>query len=111
MLTRESVIKKVNSFTRELILSGIPIERVILFGSYAKNQQREDSDIDVALFSSVFSGFGFEDRQLFAQINIKKEYIDIETKTYPNEIYYEQTPLAEIIEKTGIEIFNIKNQS
>lgn len=110
MLTRESVIGKVNSFTQELIAKGIPIERVILFGSYAKNQQREDSDIDVALFSTVFSGFGFEDKQLFALINVKKEYIDIETKTFPNEIYYQQTPLADIIEKTGIELFNAKNK-
>jgi uncharacterized protein len=107
MLTRESVIGKVNSFTQELILNGIPIERVILFGSYAKNQQREDSDIDVALFSTVFSGFGFEDKQLFAKINIKKEYVDIEAKTFPSENYYQQTPMAEIIEKTGIEIFNV----
>lgn len=104
------MIGKVNSFTQELIADGIPIERVILFGSYAKDQQREDSDIDVALFSTVFSGFGFEDKQLFALINVKKEYIDIETKTFPNEIYYQQTPLADIIEKTGIELFNAKDK-
>jgi predicted nucleotidyltransferase len=111
MLTRAGVIEKVNSFTQELIAHGIPIERVILFGSYAKNQQREDSDIDVALFSNIFSGFGFEDKQLFALINVKKDYIDIETKTFPSQTYYEQTPLAEMIEKTGIELFNVKDHS
>ncbi|MEP7324213.1 MAG: nucleotidyltransferase domain-containing protein [Saprospiraceae bacterium] len=105
MLTTESAIKKVDKFTREIIQTGIPIDRVLLFGSFAMQEQREDSDIDVALFSKKFNGFGFEDKQLFAIINSKKEYIDIDVKTF-SSIENNDSPLMEIVKKTGIELFH-----
>ncbi len=105
MLTRESAINKVDKFTHELLDNGIPLQRVVLFGSYAKNEQKDGSDIDVALFSDMFSGFGFKDKQLFALVNIKNEFIDIDTKTFSSK-NYNDSPLMEVIENTGIEIFN-----
>ncbi|MBK7869307.1 MAG: nucleotidyltransferase domain-containing protein [Saprospiraceae bacterium] len=87
MLTREAAIKKVESFIQEILSSGIPLERAILFGSYARGNQHEYSDIDVALISDIFSGFGFEDRKHFSKINIKKEFVDIETKTYSTKYF------------------------
>lgn len=106
MLTRETAIETVRNFAQELIAGGIPLQRVVLFGSYARNEQREDSDIDVALFSNVFSGYGFEDKKLFAKVNVKKQYIDIEAKTFTqNE---NEDPFLEIIERTGLEVFNLE---
>jgi predicted nucleotidyltransferase len=32
----------------------MPIDKVYLYGSYAKGTQREDSDVDVCFFSSIF---------------------------------------------------------
>lgn len=107
MLTRETAIEKVNDFIKELIANGIPLERVILFGSYARNEQKDDSDIDVALFSNIFSGFGFEDKKLFAKFNIKKQYIDIETKTFSTN---NKDPFIEVVENTGIELYKSKNK-
>ncbi|HPI19486.1 MAG TPA: hypothetical protein PKY56_03875 [Candidatus Kapabacteria bacterium] len=52
----------------------------------------------------MFSGFGFEDRRLFSEINIKKEYLDIETKTYSTEYFEESNPFIEEIKRTGIEV-------
>ncbi len=86
------------------ISAGLKLDKVILFGSYAHNLQNDSSDIDVALVSDEFTGFGFEDRKLFSKINIKKEYIDIETKTYPTEYFEKGDPFIEEIMKTGIEI-------
>ena len=87
MLTREEVIRKVQLFTQEILSSGVPLERVILFGSYAKNKANNDSDIDVALVSTIFNGFGYEDRKHFSKINIKKYFVDIETKTFPSAYF------------------------
>ncbi len=104
MLTREDVITKIQSFTNEITLGGLRLDRVILFGSYAKNQQREYSDIDVMLVSDMFIGIGFIDRKLFSKINIKKEFMDIETKTYPSKYFEQGDPFIDEILKTGIEV-------
>ena len=61
MVTKEAAIKQVQSLAREIKKSGLKLRKVILFGSYAKGEQREYSDIDVALIADEFSGLGFED--------------------------------------------------
>ncbi len=104
MFNQETVIEKVKSFSSELIQNGILLDSVLLYGSYTSNQQTVDSDIDVALVSNMFSGFGFEDRKLFSKINIKKEYIDIETKTFSKEYFNQSDPFIEEIKRTGIKI-------
>lgn len=102
MLTRETAIKTAANFITELLNSGIPLNKAILFGSFASNIQNEDSDIDVALFSPLFTGFGFEDKKIFAKWNIKPSFINIDVKTYSN---IDDDPFIEIIEKTGITIY------
>ncbi len=104
MLTREDAINKVKLFVNEILKLGVSLDKVVLFGSYASNNQREDSDIDVALVSNSFSGFGYEDRKLFSKINIRKEFIDIETKTYPTNYFISGDPFINEIKKRGIEI-------
>lgn len=32
----------------------IPVEKAVLFGSYAKGNYRKDSDVDLAIFSDFF---------------------------------------------------------
>jgi predicted nucleotidyltransferase len=104
MFNRETAIEKVKSFVSELIFNGIELDTVILFGSYSTNQQKEFSDIDVALVSDMFTGFGFEDRKLFSKVNIKKEYVDIETRTYSKNYFELSDPFIEEIKRTGISI-------
>jgi predicted nucleotidyltransferase len=104
MLTREDAITKARRFAKEITLLGISLDNVVLFGSYTKNNQREDSDIDIALVSSAFSGFGYEDRKLFSKINIRKEFLDIETKTYSTDYFLKGDPFVDEIKSTGIVI-------
>jgi len=106
MLTKEDAIAKVRSFIDALLASGIPLDKVILFGSHAKRRQNPDSDIDVVLVSNIFTGFGFEDRKYFSKINIRKEFVDIETKTYPSQYFEKGDPFIKEISKSGIEPFN-----
>lgn len=104
MLTQDAVILKVKRYVNELISIGVPIEKAILFGSFAKGNPHEYSDIDVALVSPNFSGFGFEDKSSFSSINIKKEYIDIEVKTYESNYFKLGDPFITEIKNTGIEV-------
>lgn len=72
MLTTESAISIVNDFISKLQAEGIEIQKAVLFGSFAVNCQNEWSDIDPALVSDSFTGFGFEDKRSFAKINCQK---------------------------------------
>ena len=40
--------EKLNTITK-LILDNVPVEAIVLFGSYARNRERPDSDIDIAI--------------------------------------------------------------
>ena len=106
MLTRENVIEKVRLFAKEILDSGVPLDKVILFGSYSKGKQNPDSDIDVVLVSDIFTGFGYEDRKHFSRINIRKEFIEIETKTYPSRYFEKGDPFIKEISKTGVEVYS-----
>ncbi len=105
MLTRELAITIVKEFIQKLHYEGIDIQKAILFGSYAVNAQHEWSDIDLALVSDSFTGFGFEDKRSFAKINSQKPFSMIHTKTYPT-IYFENSdPFIDQIKKMGIVLF------
>jgi predicted nucleotidyltransferase len=82
----------------------IPIEKAILFGSYAKGHANAESDIDVALVSEVFSGDRFEDRRKIIPLRRK---IDnrIEPLPFKPEDFENDGILAEEIKKTGILVF------
>ncbi len=76
-----------------------------MFGSFAKNQQNEWSDIDLALIADEFIGFGYEDRKYFAKINIRKPFSMIQTRTYSPEYFEKGDPFIEEIKKNGIIIY------
>ena len=68
MVTRESVIADLNSFAGEMKQSGFHLNRMVLYGSYSRNQQHTYSDIDVAIIADEFTGIGFDDVMLIAHL-------------------------------------------
>jgi len=56
--TRTEVMAAVREYVRELERLGVPVERVILYGSYRHDVPREESDIDLAVFSEAFGAPG-----------------------------------------------------
>lgn len=105
MATQKSAINNIKKFADEIMLSGIPLRKVILFGSYAKNTQSKWSDIDVALIADEFSGVGFYDTGLFSKILIKYTNINIQPHTYNTKDFLPaKDPVVEEIMKTGIRI-------
>lgn len=101
MFNREDCIKYVKNFVDRIKSKGIDIKVAKIFGSYSKNMQNENSDIDVLLVSDVFVGAGFIDNGLIAQELY--DYDLIQVKTYSVEDYNEgDDPLLEEINKTAI---------
>lgn len=49
-----SVIAIVRRYLDTVMHAGIPAEKAVIYGSFARNEQRKDSDIDVLILSPLF---------------------------------------------------------
>jgi predicted nucleotidyltransferase len=54
-MDKSAVLKIIENFRNVLELKGVKAEKIILFGSYATGQYREDSDIDLVVISRDFN--------------------------------------------------------
>lgn len=45
VLNREEKLEKI----KDIILNSMEVDAIVLFGSYARNRERQDSDIDIAI--------------------------------------------------------------
>ncbi len=64
MVKKRSEIKKIiERYVRELEGLGIEVSQVILYGSYARGNPEEYSDIDIAVVSPAFSKLDIFERQ------------------------------------------------
>ncbi len=64
MFTRQDIIKAIEQFVMSANESNISIDRILLFGSYAKGNPHKYSDIDLAVFSPQFSNNPFENNKV-----------------------------------------------
>ncbi|MCF8234325.1 MAG: nucleotidyltransferase domain-containing protein [Bacteroidales bacterium] len=99
-MDKEEVIKKVQKYIL-LLKNHFNIEQVFLFGSYAKNNYHEDSDIDVAIVVEEVKGDYFETTpilwRLRREVDDRIEPILIERK-------HDESGFLSEIRKSGIEI-------
>jgi uncharacterized protein len=61
-MDKSSVLKIIFSFKNVLESKGTKVDKLILFGSYASGQYREDSDIDLVVISRDFENKGYWQR-------------------------------------------------
>ena len=98
------VEKKVLEFGELLKKSGISVDRLVVFGSYAKNQERENSDIDVCVVSPDFGNDQMEEMQYLFKA---RREIDGRIEPYPASLaeYADiRSPLMSEIRKYGLEL-------
>jgi predicted nucleotidyltransferase len=81
----------------------IPIKEAVLFGSYAKGNETEWSDIDIALVSEIFEGDRMADKDKIRKITLAISS-EIEVMPFPPNDINEQNPFAREILKTGIKL-------
>jgi predicted nucleotidyltransferase len=60
--SRRQITALIQRYIRALEARGIPVERVILFGSHASGQARAESDIDLAVISPKFHSLSLFER-------------------------------------------------
>jgi len=99
----DSIMSIVKRYVEELRKHDIPIREALLFGSYVKGTIREESDIDVALISDVFTGDRFEDRRKIVPLRRK---IDnrIEPMPFSPLSFSRGGILVDEIKRTGVKI-------
>lgn len=96
----KSVIK---TYLIALQRSNIPVKSAVLFGSYAKGENREWSDIDIALVSDLFVGDRIDDKDKIRDITLSVSN-EIEVLPFAPDDFNEQDPFVREILKTGIKL-------
>jgi len=61
-MDKRAVLEIISAFRNALESRGIKADKLILFGSYATGQYREDSDIDVVIISRDFKNKSYWER-------------------------------------------------
>jgi uncharacterized protein len=103
--TQYAAIEIIKKFADTLRQRGITLRHVILFGSYARNEQKKYSDIDLALVADEFETFPLTDQKFFRDLLIKKDFMLIEPHTFNTKDFEKNEHLMlDEIKKTGIEI-------
>ena len=99
----DRIINLIKTFIAKAESDKINISEAILFGSYAKGDYNEFSDIDLALVSENFEGLRFNDnmRLMKSVLSVSSE---IETHPFTPSDFTSDNPFVKEILRTGIRI-------
>jgi predicted nucleotidyltransferase len=104
-MAKREALKAIRKFIKALEQEGIPVDRVILYGSYARGRTRPDSDIDVAVISKSFGKDRVEEGmalfRVAGKIDPRLEPIPISSESYEKDTW---VPLIYEIKEKGIEL-------
>lgn len=103
--TGQEIEEIIKQYTSKLVDLGMGVERVILFGSYAKGHPREDSDIDLIVVSKDFEKMNIRERLEILGIASARIMQPIQAKGYtPQEMESKEKDsfLAEVLESSKI---------
>lgn len=104
-MVEESVMEIIKEYCTNLKIIGIEIDKIVLYGSYAKRKPRLDSDIDVAVISKYFGKDRVEEGmmlfRLAGDVDPRIEPVAISLESYNKDTWI---PLIYEIRKNGIEI-------
>ena len=99
----QKIERKIKSYVGLLKKDKLPIERVVLFGSYAKGRQSDSSDIDICVVSPKFT----DQFDALQYLWLKRRYAsdtDIEPIGFSPHDFAEDTSLTREIKRTGVEV-------
>jgi predicted nucleotidyltransferase len=106
-MVKEILSKKIKRNIKEYleILKNdkLPIQKAIIFGSWAKGRAHKWSDIDICIISSKFKNFNQAIDYLWERRIVNKD-IHIEPIGYSPKDFIDEDPLVWEIKKTGKEI-------
>ncbi|MBI4727172.1 nucleotidyltransferase domain-containing protein [candidate division TA06 bacterium] len=102
MAVKTDIIDLATNFTKEA-KTVIKIDAAYLFGSSINGKDLKHSDIDLAIVSPDFSGFGFADRKKLNPL-ILKFGASLEVHPFKKSDFLRKDPFIKEILKTGIKV-------
>lgn len=99
----------INIYIKELKKSIKP-QKVMVFGSYAKNSAKKDSDIDLIVLSKDFKKLSFDKRLSLlnaSRLNPKTRKVSMDIFGYTQEEFENASPLTTLGEakETGVTVY------
>jgi len=101
---KEEIKKTILQYRRNIENAGIPIEKMVVFGSYARGNAREDSDIDICVVSPKL---GKDEMAEASKLNFLRWKLDNRIEAHPvssKDFKETATPLISEIKKYGVEV-------
>ena len=104
-MAQREIINKIRIYIDILSKEGIEIDKAFLFGSYARNEQTDDSDIDIMLVSKIFDKQDDHSIGLVWRLTRK-----VDSRIEPYTVSLNQfttdtiSPLLQVVKKEGVEI-------
>lgn len=99
-MDKAEIIEKLKKY-KELLAKQMSFEKMVLFGSYAKGNPREDSDVDVAIIVEELIGDYFSIRPLLWRI---RREVDDRIEPFLFERKHDDSGFLEEVLRTGIVI-------
>ena len=105
-MAEESIISSVQNYLKELLRIGIPVRQAIIFGSYARENYHEWSDIDLLVISDKYDEVcSREDINLLwrtaARTDSRIEPIPVGTKRWA---FDDTSTIIEVARREGIDV-------
>ena len=101
-----AIVEIVRNYLEKVRAAGIRAERGIIFGSYARGEAREDSDIDLIVLAPEFDGVRDRSKtdmlwELRATTDSRVEPLGVGERQWEED---DATPIIEIARKEGVEV-------
>lgn len=104
-MSQIDAINIVRAYLKVLKQAGIKIDKAFLYGSYARNEDNEDSDIDLMLVSAMFDtddDYVLSKPWLYSsKVDHRIEPMSVGLQRFSSD---DTSPIIEIVRQTGIEI-------
>lgn len=100
-----NLAEELASYIKDNVSNKIELQKVLLFGSFAKGTKHEHSDIDVAIVSRIYSDCDYLDEMVKAITLFENFDLRVEPHLFtPEEIQKENDFVKEIL-NTGIVVY------
>ena len=96
--TPENLVRR---YAKLLEKNQIPVDKIILFGSYAKGKARPWSDLDICVVSSKFGKNNYDEMVLLKQLTTQVDTMIEPHPYHPDDLNNSLDPLANEIQLTG----------
>lgn len=107
-MVKKTIPKKLNGKIRQYIntlrADNLPIEKVVLFGSYAKGKQNKWSDVDLCVVSPKFKDSWSAMDYLWSKLTFNMDYTIEPVGFNPEDFNDKYSSLINEIKTSGIEI-------